>query len=185
MDQHDEHEQRHRQKVNHARAFVAAENGRDLLQLNRFPDREARENQHEAAQDDREVGGALRGVVDGEVLVRQLSAQRLQHVMEYRARRDRQELPPEMAGNDTVSHVDDAVQNQQPHGGEMPLQCARKPAAEGELARNPERKERRRIVDAPAARHHDEDRKRVDPVRNAHDERVDLDPLRRFHRSLL
>src|SRR6266511_2039341 len=80
----------------YARAFIAADNRRDLLQLNRFPDREARENQYDAAQDDREVGGALRGVEYGQVLVRQLSAQRLQHVVEYRPRRDRQELPPEV-----------------------------------------------------------------------------------------
>src|SRR5262249_46317728 len=39
--------------------------------------------------------------------------------------------------------------------------------------------QRRRVVDAPAAEHHQQYRDHVDPVRDAHDQRVDLDYLRR------
>jgi hypothetical protein len=178
MDQHDEHEQRHREKVHDTCAFITAEKRGQLLHLHRLPDREAGQYQHQRAQDDREIGRPLRGVVHGQILVREPAAQRFPHVLEYRARRERQELPPEVTRDDAVGHVDDAVQHQQPQGGKVPLQGTRKPAAEGELAGNPEREEGRRVVDAPAARHHDEDRKHVDPVRDAHGERVDLHPIR-------
>src|SRR5262245_22328063 len=56
----------------------------------------------------------------------------------------------------------------------MPLQRSGKPSAERPGRRELEIEERRRVVNAPARRDHDQDRKRIHPVRDAHDEGMDL-----------
>src|SRR5215471_294967 len=56
----------------------------------------------------------------------------------------------------------------------MPLQRPGEPAAKGPGSRKLELEERRRVIDAPAGRHHDQDRERIHPVRDTHDEGMDL-----------
>ena len=45
-------------------------------------------------------------------------------------RADRQELAPEAAGRDAQHQIDEAVDDEHPHGGEVPEQRAGEPAAE-------------------------------------------------------
>src|SRR5581483_9661058 len=91
------------------------------MQLHRLPDDEARGDQDAQGDDEREVRSALRGVVDRQILVRELAAERIGDVAEYRARRDRQQPAAKMTGDDAVSDIHEAVRGEEPHRGEMPL----------------------------------------------------------------
>src|SRR6185369_11140097 len=55
----------------------------------------------------------------------------------------------------------------------MPLQRARQPAAQREARGKNEIEDGRGVVDLPAREHHHQDAKRVDPMRDAHRQRVD------------
>src|ERR1041385_5672802 len=54
----------------------------------------------------------------------------------------------------------------------MPEDAAGEPAAQGDTRRECKRKERRGIVDLPSRADHDQDRERIDPVGDAHIERM-------------
>src|SRR5258705_6925769 len=81
-----------------------------------------------------------------------------------------------MSRQQAVDDVDQPVQREQPHRREMPLESPGKPPAKRDCARKAERKKRRSVIDLPAACHHDEDGEDVDPVSDAHDEGMNLDP---------
>ena len=93
------------------------------------------------------------------------------------ARPDWQQLAPEVAGDERQDHVDEPVGDQQPHGGEVPEQRAGQPAAERDAGGKCEAEQRRGIVDLPSRPNHDQDGHRVDPVRDAHVERMDERPV--------
>src|SRR6185369_11329356 len=106
-----------------------------------------------------------------------MAAQGGEDVGDHGAWRDRPELAPEMPGQHAISEIDHAVGGEQPHRGEVPLQCPAQPAAERDVARNLEGKERRGVVDAPAAHHHDHDGDDVDPMGHADHDGMDQQSL--------
>ena len=67
--------------------------------------------------------------------MRELAGERRLRVGDHAARRDREQLAAEAAADEAERHVDEAVDHQQPHRGEMPEQRAAEPAAERDRAR--------------------------------------------------
>ena len=85
---------------------------------------------------------------------------------------DRKQLAAEAAGRDAERHIDKAVDHQHPHRREMPKQRAGEPAAERDRARKGEGEQRRGVVDLPARADHHQHGDGVDPMRDAHPERM-------------
>ena len=149
MHDHEEQHRRHCEEVHVARAFVIAHDEAQRLKLHGFPDHESRQNQDHGDNYRSQVGGTLRGVVETQILVGELAAQRLPDVAEYRAGRNRQELAAEVSGENPVCDLNDAVDGEEPHGGEVPLQGAGEPAAQRPFGGKLETEERRSVIDPP------------------------------------
>src|SRR5215831_21002116 len=94
------------------------------------------------------------------------------HVSDHIARTDWQELAAEAACGNAERNVDNAIDHDDPHCGEMPEQCPGKPAAKGNLLGELEVEQRRGVVNLPAGTNHDQDGQRVDPMANAHPARM-------------
>ncbi|KOT10965.1 hypothetical protein DM77_2837 [Burkholderia mallei] len=170
-DMHDEErdEKRHRPEVHDARAVVAAEPLAQQRELHRFPDHEPGQHEQREIGDRRDVRGALERVVHGQIVVRQPPAQRVAQVARNARRAQRQELARETPGGDAHRQIEHAVEKQQPHRREVPLQRAAEPAAERRAARKHEaRVDRRSVVDPPARQRHRHRGERVEPVARAH-----------------
>ena len=164
----------HGEEMHVAGKIVAAEQRGQFLELHRLPDRQARQHDQDAAQDHAGVKHLLHGVVVREIVMRELEGERGLGVAEHLGRSDRQQLAAEAAGGEAERHIDDAVDHQHPHGGEMPEQRAAQPLAERDVLGKFEAAEQRRgVVDLPAGADHHQDRQRIDPVAHAHPARVD------------
>ena len=174
--------QGHGDEMHPARTLVSSEQRDQPLQLNGLPYRNARKDENDAAQNQGKVCRALRGVVHRQVLMRKAATKRVQHVVQHGTRREREELAAEVPREHAVRNVDQSVQHEKPHRGKVPLQRAREPAPERERVGKRKRKQRRCVVDAPAARDHHCDCQRIDPVRHAHGQRMQQHGL---HRRLI
>src|SRR5919204_5656345 len=159
------------------RALVIAHPLAEPIELDRFPYDQAGKDHDDERDNQREIRSALRRVVDREVLVREPAAQRLTDIVQHGARRDRQQLAAEMAGENSVGEIDEPIQREEPHAGEVPLQRAGKPAAQRDLRREFEAEERRGVVDLPTAPDHDEHGEHVQPMGDAYGERMNHDRL--------
>ena len=119
---------------------------------------------------------AEHGVVDREVVMRELAAQCRKEIVNDLARIDGDELAAEAAGGKAQHDIDDAVGHQEPHGREMPQQRPAEPITQRNLARKHKAEQRRGVVDLPARADHEQHRERIDPVRYAHPARVNDGP---------
>ncbi len=184
-DMHDqeEHDRRHAQEVDDARGIEAAEQEGQLLELSWLPDRQPRQDHDHARGHDTQIERLLYRVVGTET-VRQLKPECSEGVAYNRRRPYGKEALAEVSGSDAIDEIDDAVDRQEPHGREVPLQCAGKSilvmeidrAVDGAAQRRPDRKaeqeDRVGIVDAPAAHDHDDDGERIEPMGDPHREGV-------------
>jgi len=84
--QHDEGDRGHGEEVQVARAFVIADPLAEPIELHRFPDDQTGKHHHYQRGDQREIRGALRGVVDREVVMGEMPAQRLADIVQDGAR---------------------------------------------------------------------------------------------------
>ncbi|MNG22526.1 hypothetical protein D3C84_1070170 [compost metagenome] len=75
-----------------------------------------------------------------------------------------EELVDDATGKDIQQQINSAVDEQYPHRRKMPQQCAGQPTTQGNAVGNPEEKNRRGVIDTPAAHHQDDHRDDVDPV---------------------
>jgi hypothetical protein len=162
----------HGEKMHPARAFVAAHQRRQFLELHRLPDRQAGQDKRNSKQDDHEVGGLLQWVIEPQ-LMGDPAMQQIGEFMQDRVQGEGEETAPVVAGEDTIQHIGQAVDDQQPHRGEVPLQRSREPAAQSQVGRKGKGEQRRGVVDAPAAEDHDEYRNDVNPVADAHNQGMD------------
>ncbi len=77
-------------------------------------------------------------------------------------------------GDDSERDVDNAIEDENPHGGEMPEQCPGKPVSKGYFARKAQEIEQwRGVVDLPARTDHHQNGERVDPMAHAQPNRMD------------
>ncbi|MNT37868.1 hypothetical protein D3C72_1740290 [compost metagenome] len=97
----------------------------------------------------------------------QLALQRGDQIGQQQSRRQGKELAPQPPRDDIDDQIQQTIGHQQPHGGEMPLQGAAEPAAQSQGARQFEREEWRRVIDAPAAGGQHDDGHGIEPVRDA------------------
>src|SRR5580704_9419115 len=125
----------HRGEVHVARGIVAAEECREPPELHRLPDRYARKHDHTAGQQHTNIEKLLHRIINRKVVVRELAAQRGDKVTHHFARADRKQFASKATGPDADAYIENAVDHQEPHGGEMPQQRAREPFAERDLAR--------------------------------------------------
>src|SRR6185503_7457103 len=86
---------------------------------------------------------------------------------------DRQQLLAEAAGDKTQHQIDQAVDHQQPHRGEMPEQRAAEPAAQRDARGETETEQRRGVIDLPSRHDHQHHREGVGPVHGPHPGRLD------------
>ncbi|MNY28677.1 hypothetical protein D3C86_1626660 [compost metagenome] len=103
----------------------------------------------------------------------QLAVQRGGQVVCDAARGNGKEFAPEAAGGHVQRQVQEAVREQQPHAGEVPLQGAAQPSAQRDAVGEGKVEERRGVIDAPAAHRHDDHGQRVQPVGRAQPAGVD------------
>ena len=113
-------DRRHGEEMHVAGKIVAAEQCGQFLELHRLPDRNARQHDHDAAQDHAGIKHFLHRVVVRQIVVREFECQSRLNVGNDLGRCDRQQLAAEAAGDEAERHIDDAVDHQHPHGGEMP-----------------------------------------------------------------
>src|ERR1700741_3580099 len=84
------------------------------------------------------------------------------------ARRNRKQLLPKPPADDAVRKVGDAIEHENPHAEEMPLQPVLRPFADHDDIGKPKKAEKDVIVvDLPAAADHDENGNRIDPMHDA------------------
>src|ERR1700751_1482174 len=111
----------------------------------------------------------------------QTKPQRLADGDENLARRNRKKLLPKAAADDAVTEVGDAVEHKDPHAEEMPLQSVLRPFADHDgIGKTQKAEQNVVVVDLPAAADHDEDRQRIDPVHDAHWQRMQAARCNRF-----
>ena len=139
-------------------------------ELDRFPDGEAGQHGASAEKQDDDVEKLLNGIVDAG-LMSQTEFQRGDEVPYDLTWGQRQQGAAEVAGEQTVSEVEEAVGDQEPHGGEVDGYGAGKPAAQGGPAWEGEGEDRRGIVDLPPAHDHTGHGEGVHPMREAHGKR--------------
>src|SRR6516164_2758973 len=103
----------------------------------------------------------------------QVQAQRVADGCDNLAQRYGKQLLPEPSAGDAVSQIDQAVNDENPHSEEMPLQAVLRPSADHqEIGEAQPAEQNIVVVDPPAAPDHDENRNRVNPMHDAHAERV-------------
>ena len=142
-------------------------------ELDRLPDRQPGHDLRDAGQDDDDVEDLLHRVVDGQVFVGDLEADRLAHGLDDLGHADRQQPLPEAAGDEAVDQVSEAVDREHPHGGEVPEQALGGPAAEPDRVREvQEAEDDAVVVDAPAGADHDQHGDGVRPVHDPHRQRM-------------
>ncbi|KAG1460490.1 hypothetical protein G6F57_014312 [Rhizopus arrhizus] len=157
MDCHERHQQRHGEEMDAARKFIAAQQVAQPIELHRLPQHQPGQHQHHDVGHDEQVRQFLHLVVVAQVVVGELAAQRGAQVRGPAAGADGEELAPEAAGGHVQRQIQQAVGEQQPHAGEVPLQGAAQPAAQRDAVGEGEVEERGGVIDAPAANHHDHD----------------------------
>ena len=123
-------------------------------------------------------------VVLTRVAMRKLAFKRLQQVVQHATRREGKELAGEPTAGDVERQVQKTVEHQQPHGREMPLQRTAQPTTEGDDGWYGKGKDRRCVIDTPAAHHHDHHGQGIEPVRDAHPQRMN-GPSGQIHRACL
>jgi hypothetical protein len=100
--------------------------------------------------------------------VAQAKVQRVGQRGENFARRYRKQLLPEASGDDAVSQIGEAVDDENPHAEEVPLQAVLRPFADHDGIGKAQKAEQNVVVvDLPTAADHDEDGNRIDPVHDA------------------
>src|SRR5262249_56741697 len=120
------------------------------------------------ARHDAEIEHFLHGVVMREIVMAQTNPQRLAHRHEYLARRNRKQLLPKPAADEAVTEVGDAIEHENPHAEEMPLQPVLRPFADHDGIGKPQKAEQNVVViDLPAAADHDENGDSIDPMHDA------------------
>ena len=177
-------ERQHRQEVPVARPDVPPEEVGQKRELHRLPDREAGDDRRRAHDRHEEVRRPLERVVLSLARVLRPQCQVEPHHLPRIAERalPRDQVAP-LAVQVDEPEVDEPVDDQQPHRREVPVARAGQPAAEGQPGRNlvalegvaTERlslagKRRVGVEYAQAAADHDEQRQRVHPVGDAHDQ---------------
>src|SRR6476659_5340756 len=171
---HDEgNDQGHTDEMHVTRGVVTAEQRGEPLQLHRLPDRQARQHDKHADHDHAGVEQFLHVIVLAQIVVRELASQRSPGIRDYAVRRDRQQLLAEAAGGKPKREIDQAVDHQNPHRGEMPEQRAAEPAAKRDGTRKAEVEQRRGVIDLPSRHDHQDHGKGVDPMQQTHPGRLD------------
>ena len=164
----EQHDRRHAEEMNEARGLEAAEQRGQFGELHRLPDHQAGKHLNDADQDDADIEHALHGVVAGEIVVLQVKSQRIADIGDQRARIDRQQHAPETSGRQSIADVEQAVDRENPHAEEMPLQRALRLAADGHPIGKMQPPEQHLVfIDLPPAADHDEHGERVGPMHDA------------------
>jgi hypothetical protein len=159
--------------VDISRGIVTAEKVGQPLQLHRFPDRQPRQHDGHAGNQDADIEELLHRVVSRQILMREPATERGEKIAQHVRRPNRDELAAEPTRSKAEDQINEAVEHQDPHRREMPEQRAAEPAAERDVPREGEAEQRRRVVDLPARADHDQHRQRIDPVCHAHPDWVD------------
>ena len=142
---------RHPGEMQHPRGLEATEQRDQAGELDRLPDGEAGDDLGDAGEDDDDVKQLLHRVVDGDVLVRDLEVQRIDDGLHDLGRPDRQQLLAQSSSREAVDQVDQPVDGEEPHAGEMPVEAPGRPVAEPpELAEMEAADDHVVVVDAPA-----------------------------------
>ncbi|MNG10417.1 hypothetical protein D3C84_938820 [compost metagenome] len=102
-----------------------------------------------------------------EIGVPEFSAQGGPQIVQHAFGRNREETSLQAPAEQVEGQVDQAVDRQEPHRREMPLQRACQPAAEGDRIGKTEIVDRRGVVDAPTAGDHHQHRQGVEPMGQA------------------
>ena len=175
----------HREEMDLAGAVIATEKCRKALELNRFPDRNAREHKQNDNPDDGNIQDALDRVVFARAM-KDEATEFQSNVVIRRHRLKANDLAPEMAGEHAINEICDAVDREQPHGGEVPGKRAGEPSAKRDIRRKLKRVDGRRIINPQPAHQHDDGCEGIYPMGNPHEERMDnvprllrLDPVGR------
>ena len=176
-DVHDDEtdDRRHAQKMHQARGLETAEQRQQFRKLDRLPDRKPGNDGQYADTDDADIKQLLHRVVAGGIVVREAKQQRGFDGRNQFAPADRQQHAPEAPGGEPIGHVGNAVEHDQPHAEEMPLQPVLRPFADDEeFGEMQPAKNYLVVVYFPAAADHDEHGERIDPMHDPDRGRVEF-----------
>src|SRR5580658_1597230 len=164
---------RHPGRMQYARGLKAAEQRDQAGELYGLPDGDPGNYLGDAGENDDDVEQLLHGVVDGDVLVRDLEVQCVDDGLHHLGRTDRQQLFAEASAGEAIDQVDQPVDDEEPHACEVPVEAPGCP-----IAKTPEGTEIEPtddyviIVDAPTRCDHDQHDHGVDPVHDPERPRV-------------
>jgi len=167
VDRDERHQQCHRDEMYMARTFVAPEQFTQQRELHRLPQHQPGDHQQRDIDHHEQVRQPLHLVVMIQVGMSQLAAQRGPEVMQHAFGRDREKAPLQAPAEQVAGQVDEAVDGQEPHRREVPLQGAAQPTAEGDAFGKTEIVKRGSVVDAPTTGDHDQHGECVEPVGQA------------------
>src|SRR3974390_1539869 len=168
---HDEQADRgHADEVGEAGTLEIVEERNQVRELHRLPDRKTGDDLHDDDENDADIEQLLHGIVMREVGVLQAECQSLDHLGDHFARADRPQHPQETAGEQSIDEIDEAVEDEHPHGEEVPLQRMLRPDAEHDRLREMQYAEQDLvIVDLPSAHDQGDHRDGIGPMGEADD----------------
>src|SRR5580658_2334866 len=162
------HNCRHAQEVNNSNGLEIIKQARELGELHRLPEAQAGNHDENADEDYAEIKNFLDRVVNRQIVMAETEVQRIVDRGEKLAERYGKQLFSESPGDDAVSQVGNAVEHENPHSKEMPLQAVLRPYANHDGVGKMQPAENYIVViDLPAAADHDENGDRIDPMHDA------------------
>ena len=118
--------------------------------------------------------------------MRQMEMQRVLDGLHELTPIDRQQHAAETPGHKPIGEIGEAVEDENPHAEEVPLQPVLRPFADGEVFGEMQPTEDDLVVvNLPAAADHDENGDRVGPVHDAQRQRMKLARVKRHGRNVL
>src|ERR1041384_5545406 len=150
---------RHAEEMDKPRDLKVVKQKRQLRELDRLPDRQARHHDHNALQNDADIEDLLDRVVVREVIVIETKSQRVADSCDDLGWFDRKKLFAKASSYKSIDQIDQTVDCKNPHAEEMPLQAVLRPLAKRDcLGEMQPAEDHFVVVDLPSTRDHDQHR---------------------------
>jgi hypothetical protein len=165
----EKHQGRHADEVPNTRSFISSKERGDTAELYGPVDRDAAQDPTESKEWNYRVSKLLECIV---LLLRRMLFSDAEIIEDHWKDSGRVRLSENcgataMPSEYIIENIDNTVDGEKPHAKEVPHPSPGKPAAERNIIGKSETKKRRRIVNPPATRNHDQQRNRIHPVRDS------------------
>src|SRR3954465_12500405 len=153
------------EEVHQTSTLETIKQGRQFRELHRLPDEKPGHHLNDAEGDDAGIEQPLHCVVDRQVIVLEVEMQCVVDVGDELAQPYRIQHAAETARNDSIDEIDQAIEREDPHAEEVPLQGPLLLAADGDPIGKVQAPEQNLVVvDLPAAADHDDHGNGIGPM---------------------